>query len=93
MKVVLSEPAKCNPNCEIRLVVASWDDGSNSVKYTWFRTDGKVACEGETPVEVLPQAIEYAIRKGFLTHDGVRLAGANLRTTKPRSPADSLVPW
>lgn len=96
MKVAFSEPAKCNPNCEIRLGVASWDDGSNSnmsVKYTWFRTDGKAARGGEMPVEALPQAIEFAIRKGFLTLDGVCLAGANLRTNKPRTPAGSGIPW
>lgn len=70
MKVAHSEPAKFDPNCEIRLGVASWDDGSNtsvSVKYTWFDKNGHAARGGEIPVEALPQAIDFAIRKGYLT--------------------------
>ena len=44
MNVAHSETAKNDPNCEIRLGVASWDDGSNtaqSVKYTGFDKAGK----------------------------------------------------
>jgi hypothetical protein len=70
MQVAHAEPAKNNPNCEIRLGVASWDDGSNtakSVKYTWFAKNGKAARGGEFPVEALPQALEFAIRNGYLT--------------------------
>ena len=67
-----SEPAKCNKNCEIRLGTASWDDGSGtakSVKYTWFDKNGRAARGGEFPVEALPQALDFAIRKGYLTLD------------------------
>ena len=46
MQVKHNETAKIDPNCEIRLGIASWDDGSNtakSVKYTWFDKNGKAA--------------------------------------------------
>jgi len=64
-----SEPARNDPNCEIRLGIASWDDGTEtarSVKYAWFDKNGKVARGGEFPVEALPQALESAIRNGYL---------------------------
>ena len=70
MQVAHSEPAEFDQNCEIRLGVASWDDGSNtdkSVKYTWFDKNGKAARGGEFPVEALPQALDFAIRKGFVS--------------------------
>lgn len=70
MKVAYSEPAKTDPKCEIRLGVASWDDGSNtakSIKYTWFTKDGRAARGGEFPVEALPQALDFAIRHGFVS--------------------------
>jgi hypothetical protein len=70
MRVAHSEPAKIDPNCEIRLGVASWDDGSNtakSVKYTWFDKNGKAARGGEFPVEALPQALDFAIRTGYVS--------------------------
>jgi hypothetical protein len=70
MQVAHSEPARNNDECEIRLGVASWDDGTNtsrSVKYTWFDKNGKAARGGEFPVEVLPQALDFAIRKGYVS--------------------------
>jgi len=70
MKVEHKEPAKIDSNCEIRLGVASWDDGScssKSVKYTWFDKNGKAARGGEFPVEALPQAIDFATRKGYVS--------------------------
>jgi hypothetical protein len=70
MRVAHSEPAQIDSNCEIRLGVASWDDGSNtakSVKYTWFDKNGKPARGGEFPVEALPQALDFAIRKGYVS--------------------------
>lgn len=69
MRVSHSEPADIDPGCEIRLGVASWDDGSlttKSVKFTWFNSDGKASRGGEFPVNALPQALDFAIRKGFL---------------------------
>ena len=70
MKAAFSEPAKKNPGCEIRLGVASWDDGTNtskSVKFTWFDKNGKACRGGELPVEALPQALDFAIRSGYIT--------------------------
>ena len=69
MKTAFSEPAKDCNGCEIRLGIASWDDGKNtckSVKYTWFDKNGKAARGGELPVEALPQALDFAIRCGYL---------------------------
>ncbi len=69
MRPAFSEPARYNPNSEIRLGIASWDDGTGtarSVKYAWFDKNGKVARGGEFPVEALPQALEFAIRNGYL---------------------------
>jgi hypothetical protein len=69
MRAAFSEPARNNPDDEIRLGIASWDDGSGtakSVKYTWFDKNGKAARGGELPVEALPQALEFAIRNGYL---------------------------
>ncbi len=70
MQAAFSEPAKNDKNCEIRLGVASWDDGTGtamSVKYTWFGKNGRAARGGEFPVEALPQALDFAIRKGYLS--------------------------
>ena len=55
---------------KIRLGIASWDDGSNtakSVKFTWFDKNGRAARGGEFPVAALPQALEFAIRKGYVS--------------------------
>ena len=70
MEVEYKETAKIDSGCEIRLGIASWDDGSKrskSVKYTWFDKNGKAARGGEFPVEALPQALDFAIRKGYVT--------------------------
>jgi hypothetical protein len=71
MRPAHSEPAKIDADCEIRLGIASWDDGSGtarSVKYTWFnKKDGKASRGGEFPVEALPQALDFAIRKGYVS--------------------------
>lgn len=64
------EPAKIDPNCEIRLGIASWDDGSGtsfSIKYTWFDKNGKATRGGEFPVKALPQMLDFAIRKGYVS--------------------------
>ena len=69
MQAAHSEPAKNNLECEIRLGIASWDDGTNkskSVKYTWFDKNGKACRGGEFPVEALPQAMDFAIRSGYI---------------------------
>ena len=69
MRASHTEPARHDPNCEIRAGIASWDDGSGqakSVKYTWFDKNQKAARGGEVPVEALPQMLEFAIRHGYL---------------------------
>jgi len=70
MQVEHKETAKTNEDCEIRLGVASWDNGdgsAKSVKYTWFDKNGKAARGGEFPVEALPQALDFSIRKGYVS--------------------------
>lgn len=70
MKTEVSETARNDANCELRLGISSWDDGSGkskSIKYTWFDKNGKAARGGEFPVEALPQALEFAIRNGYVT--------------------------
>lgn len=78
MQKEFSEKAINDNSCELRLGTASWDDGSGtrkSIKYTWFTKDGKAARGGEFPVEALPQALDFAIRKGYLRCEitGVKL--------------------
>ena len=64
------ETAKNNPSCKLRLGIASWDDGSGqakSIKFTWFDKNGRACRGGEFPVEALPQALDFAIRKGYVS--------------------------
>lgn len=70
MIVEFSEPAVVNPSCEFRLGFASWDKGkrtARSVKFAWLDKNGKIARGGEFPVEALPQALDFAIRKGYIS--------------------------
>jgi len=69
MKWFHRERAKNTKNDELRLGIASWDDGSGtskSIKYTWFDKLGRAARGGEMPVEALQQALEFAIREGYI---------------------------
>lgn len=69
MIVEKTERAECDPSCELRLGIASWDDGSGtakSIKYTWFDKNGKAARGGEMPVEALRQAVNFALREGYI---------------------------
>ena len=69
MKTAFSEPYKNDPDCEIRLGIASWDNGTNtakSAKYTWFDKNERAARGGEVPVEALPQMLDFAIRSGYI---------------------------
>jgi len=69
MKWIQRESVKGTKNDELRLGVASWDDGSGksrSIKYTWFDKLGRAARGGEMPVEALHQALEFAIREGYI---------------------------
>ncbi len=70
MEVAHSEPARDNPECEIRLGVASWDSGNHTaqaVKYTSFDKTGRASRSGEFPVEAVPQMLAFAIRKGYIS--------------------------
>jgi len=69
MKWFHRERVKNTKNDELRLGIASWDDGSGtskSIKYTWFDKLGRAARGGEMPVEALQQALEFAIREGYI---------------------------
>lgn len=69
MKWFHKEKVKDTKNDELRLGIASWDDGSGkskSIKYTWFDKLGRAARGGEMPVEALEQAYEFALREGYL---------------------------
>jgi hypothetical protein len=69
MIAAFSEPARMDPNCELRIGIASWDDGTGtekSAKYTWFDKNGKACRGGELPIAALPQMLEFAIRTGYL---------------------------
>ncbi len=69
MKPEVSEKCRIMPNCEMRLGRASWATGPDekSFKFTWFDKNGKATRGGEMPVEALPQALEFAIREGYIT--------------------------
>jgi len=69
MRWIHRERVKGSKRDELRLGIASWDDGSGtskSIKYTWFDKMGRAARGGEMPVEALQQAVEFAIREGFI---------------------------
>jgi len=70
MQVKHNETVKIDLNCAIRLGIASGDDGSNtakSVKYTWFDKNEEASRWGGLPVENLPQALDFAIRNGYVS--------------------------
>jgi hypothetical protein len=80
MKAAHSEPSEIDPSCEIRLGTASWDDGkgaAKSIKYTWFDKLGRACRGGEFPIEALPQAIDFAIRNGYLKLSAGDVRGAS----------------
>ena len=69
MKPKCIERVKNTAKDELRLGIASWDDGTNSersLKYAWRDKNGHVARGGELPVEALPQALDFAIRNGYV---------------------------
>ena len=70
MKEEHRETAKINSDCKILLGVASWangDDTIKSVKFGWLNKKGHIARGGEFPVEALPQMLDFAIRKGYVS--------------------------
>lgn len=83
MKPLFREPAKCSSSgSEIRLGIASWDDGDeseDSAKYTWFDKNNHAARGGEVPVEALPQMLDFAIRKGYIRPNSGLLRGLKKR--------------
>jgi hypothetical protein len=69
MRWMHKERVKSNENAELRLGIASWDDGSGtskSIKYTWFDKLGRACRGGEMPIEALSQARDFAIREGYI---------------------------
>lgn len=69
MKWIHREPVKGAAKDELRLGIASWDDGtgtSKSIKYTWFDKLGRAARGGEMPIEALQQALDFAKREGYI---------------------------
>lgn len=70
MRVEHAEPARLGDACEVMLGASSWDPdnpGSKSAKFAWRDKNGRVARGGEVPIEALPQMLDFAIRKGYLT--------------------------
>jgi len=69
MQASHSEPYKLDPSCEIRVGIASWDDGTGthkSIKFTWFDKNGKACRGGEVPIEAVPQMFSFGIRTAYL---------------------------
>jgi len=69
MRWMQKEPVKGSQKDELRLGIASWDDGSGkskSIKYTWFDKLGRACRGGEMPVETLHQAVAFAVREGYI---------------------------
>jgi len=69
MRWMQKQPVKGKKKDELRLGIASWDNGSGtskSVKYTWFTKNGRAARGGEMPVEALEQAYNFAIKEGYI---------------------------
>lgn len=69
MRWIYKEPVKGTQRDELRLGIASWDDGTGtakSIKYTWFDKNGRAARGGEMPIEALEQAYKFAKKHGFI---------------------------
>jgi hypothetical protein len=69
MRWIHKERVKGSKTDELRLGVASWDNGdgkAKSIKYTWFDKLDRAARGGEIPVDALPQMIAFAKREGYL---------------------------
>ena len=72
-----SEKSRTNPNCELRLGVASWAKGDKtekSVKFAWLDKNGKVARGGEFPVKALKpeqQRLYEDAENYFVNSEGV----------------------
>ena len=67
MKVLYKEPVRGSKDCELRIGIASWDDGSEtekSIKFAWRDKNGRIARGGEFPIDALPQALAFAIKMG-----------------------------
>jgi len=69
MRWFQKERVKGSKTDELRLGIASWDNGdgkAKSIKYTWFDKLNRAARGGEIPVEALPQMLAFAKREGYL---------------------------
>lgn len=64
--VLVKEVCRTNPECEIRIKQAAWDENDLAVKFTWFDRNGNPARGGEFPLDALPQMLEVAVKHGYL---------------------------
>jgi hypothetical protein len=68
--VLYSEPCRTDPDCEIRIKKAAWNEkyGTDdiSAKFTWFDGNGNATRGGEVPLSALPQMLEAAVKSGYL---------------------------
>jgi hypothetical protein len=67
MNVEMEEGVKGVPGDALLLGRSSWDNEAQSLKYAWPDKNGKRARGGEIPMSVLPQAVLFAARTGYLT--------------------------
>ncbi len=67
MRVDLVEDVKGVPGDQLLLGASSWDSNARSLKYAWPDKNGKRARGGELPMSVVPQAVLFAARTGYLT--------------------------
>jgi hypothetical protein len=76
-RVYVEEPVRGSDRDLLRIKTAAWDDDAVALAYCWPTKNGTVAHGCELPLEVLRQAIELAVRHGFLTPGDVLRAVAD----------------
>jgi hypothetical protein len=78
MKMEHEEPVIGNPNATLRLGIASWDEGDNtmkSIKYAWRDKNGRVCRGGEVPIESLEQMMDFAKKHGYIGENPIVFVG------------------
>jgi hypothetical protein len=75
--VFVEEPVRGSDDDLLWIKTAASDDDAVALKYCSPSKDGAVARGGELPLDVLPQAIELAVRHGYLTPGDVLRAVAH----------------
>ncbi len=71
MKVEQREKVENVPSDELLLGRSSWNADEQSLKYAWPDKNGKRARGGELPIAVVPQAVLFAAREGYLTRQAM----------------------